>query len=98
MLAQAGLAVGSTLYLDIHRLGFYSDDITTWDNISVHPKEDAAPETAEPLRSALDEIIAEPVSEAIEELSAPELVTGLELEFQLLSLIIQQEFFLIIYM
>jgi len=47
--------------------------------------ENAAPATAEPLRSALDEVIAEPVSEAIEELSAPELVTGLELEFQLLS-------------
>lgn len=47
--------------------------------------ENAVSETAETLSSTPDEGTAEPISESIEELSAPELVNGLELEFQLLS-------------
>ena len=47
--------------------------------------ENAVPESAESPKSALDEAPAEPETDAVEELSAPELVTGLEHEFQLLS-------------
>lgn len=47
--------------------------------------ENAVPESTESPTAALDDTPAEPVTDAIEELSAPELVTGLEHEFQLLA-------------
>lgn len=47
--------------------------------------ENAVPETSVMPQSVVDEGMTAPDSESIEELSAPELVTGLELEFQLIS-------------
>ena len=47
--------------------------------------ENAVSETAESLPPALNEVMTEPDSDSIEELTAPELVTGLEHEFQLLN-------------
>ena len=36
MLSAAGVELGGTIYLDVHRLAFYADDVTTWDNISIY--------------------------------------------------------------
>ena len=47
--------------------------------------EDTVPAAAETLEAGLNEVIAEPETRSIMELSAPELVTGLEHEFQLLN-------------
>ncbi len=47
--------------------------------------ENAVPEHIRTLTPTQDEAMAEPESQSLEELSAPELVTGLELEFQLLN-------------
>ena len=47
--------------------------------------ENAVPETAETLQPGVCEVAAEPDPDPIEELSAPELVTGLEHEFELLN-------------
>ena len=47
--------------------------------------EDTVPAAAETPAAGLNEVIAEPETESIMELSAPELVTGLEHEFQLLN-------------
>ena len=47
--------------------------------------ENAVPESVETQKSAMVEVQADPETNLIEELSAPELVTGLEHEFQLLN-------------
>ena len=35
MLSAGGVELGGVIFLNVHRLGFYSDDVTTWDNIRI---------------------------------------------------------------